>query len=65
MGEYRRKAIIEEYGVNGKLRGKILVARDLDRTEIEALALEEVKSYVENGYKKIIYIPGRIFNIVV
>ena len=28
-------------------------------------SVEEVKSYVENGYKKIIYIPGRIFNIVV
>lgn len=51
--------------VNGKLRGKIVVNKDTPKEEIERIALEEVKSYVENGYKKIIYIPGRIFNIVV
>ena len=33
--------------------------------EIKGKAVEEVKSYLANGYKKIIYIPNRIFNIVV
>ena len=51
--------------VNGKLRGKITVNRTASEDEIKAKAVEEVKSYVEAGIKKIIYIPGRIFNIVV
>ena len=51
--------------VNGKLRGKILVNKDSAEDEIKEKALDEVKSYLTNGYKKIIYIPGRIFNIVV
>ena len=51
--------------VNGKLRGKITVNRTASEDEIKAKAVEEVKSYVETGVKKIIYIPGRIFNIVV
>lgn len=51
--------------VNGKLRGKILVNKDSSEDEIKEKALDEVKSYLTNGYKKIIYIPGRIFNIVV
>jgi len=40
-------------------------ASEILNNAIKSKALEEVKSYVENGYKKIIYIPGRIFNIVV
>ena len=51
--------------VNGKLRGKIEIERTASEDEIKQKALNEVKTYVENGYKKIIYIPGRIFNIVV
>jgi len=51
--------------VNGKLRGKITVNKSASEDEIKQTALKEVASYVENGYKKIIYIPGRIFNIVV
>lgn len=51
--------------VNGNLRGKILVNKDSSEDEIKEKALDEVKSYLTNGYKKIIYIPGRIFNIVV
>lgn len=50
--------------VNGKLRGKILVNKSTTENEIKQKALEEVKAYLEGGYKKIIYIPGRIFNIV-
>ena len=51
--------------VNGKLRGKITVNKSASEGEIKEKALIEVASYVEGGYKKIIYIPGRIFNIVV
>ena len=51
--------------VNGKLRGKITVNKSASEDEIKQVALDEVKDYVANGYKKIIYIPGRIFNIVV
>ncbi|MBQ7797759.1 MAG: leucine--tRNA ligase [Clostridia bacterium] len=51
--------------VNGKLRAKIMVDVNASREEIEKIALDAVKSYVENGYKKIIYIPNKIFNIVV
>ncbi len=51
--------------VNGKLRGKIMVSRTASEDEIKVKALDEVKDYVVSGVKKIIYIPGRIFNIVV
>ena len=51
--------------VNGKLRGKIMVSRTASEDEIKEKALNEVKDYVLSGVKKIIYIPGRIFNIVV
>ena len=45
--------------VNGKLRAKITVDVNCSREEIE-------KTYLNNGeYKKIIYIPNKIFNIVV
>lgn len=51
--------------VNGKLRGKIVVNKQASEEEIKERALAEVKSYLMEGYKKIIYIPNRIFNIVV
>ena len=51
--------------VNGKLRGKITVSVETPKEEIERLAVEEVKSYITNGIKKIVYIPNKIFNIVV
>ena len=51
--------------VNGKLRGKIKVNRDEKEEIVKELALKEVKNYTENGYKKLIYIPSRLVNIVV
>ena len=51
--------------VNGKLRGKIVVSRTATEEEIKEKAVNEVSTYLTNGYKKIIYIPNRIFNIVV
>jgi leucyl-tRNA synthetase len=52
--------------VNGKLRGKITVAKDADKAAIEATALadENVKKFVEGAPKKIIVVPGKLVNIV-
>jgi leucyl-tRNA synthetase len=68
--KYDEKYLVEDevevpIQVNGKLRGKILVSRTASEDEIKEKALVEVKDYVASGVKKIIYIPGRIFNIVV
>ena len=68
--KYDEKYLVEDeievpIQVNGKLRGKVVVSRTASEDEIKEKALAEVKDYVSNGVKKIIYIPGRIFNIVV
>lgn len=54
--------------VNGKLRGKISLAADTDKAEIEAIALndEKVLRFIEGKTpKRIIVVPGRLVNIVV
>ncbi len=51
--------------VNGKIRAKINVLKTLSEEEIKNLALQEVKSYTENGYKKLIYVKNRLINIVI
>ncbi len=53
--------------VNGKLRAKLQVAAEASKEEIEAMALadEHVKSFIgDGGVKKIIYVPGKLVNIV-
>ena len=53
--------------VNGKVRGKIEVATDISRENIEKIALadENVQRFVEgNTIRKIIVVPGRLVNIV-
>jgi leucyl-tRNA synthetase len=52
--------------VNGKLRGKITVAKDADKATVEAAALadENVKKFIEGPPKKIIVVPGKLVNIV-
>ena len=53
--------------INGKIRAKIVVAKDSTKEELEAAALadEDVKSWMEGKeLKKIIAIPGRLVNIV-
>jgi leucyl-tRNA synthetase len=52
--------------VNGKLRGKITVAKAADKASIEAAALSDdnVKKFVEGAPKKIIIVPGKLVNIV-
>ena len=53
--------------VNGKLRGSIKVAKDMDKAAIEALALacESVQKYIETPPKKVIVVPGKLISIVV
>ena len=68
--QYDEKYLVEDeieipIQINGKLRAKIKVNRNLSEDEIKKVALEEVKDFIANGVKKVIYIPGRIFNIVV
>jgi len=54
--------------VNGKLRAKLEVAKDLGKDDIEQLALanEHVQTFVDGKEpNKIIYVPGKLVNIVV
>ncbi|KAA0965099.1 leucine--tRNA ligase [Sporosarcina sp. ANT_H38] len=53
--------------LNGKVRAKIVVSKDVTKDELEKLALEDenVKALLEGKeVKKIIAIPGRLINIV-
>lgn len=54
--------------VNGKLRSKIEVAKDIAKDELEKLALsdEAVQKFTADGtIRKVIVVPGRLVNIVV
>jgi leucyl-tRNA synthetase len=54
--------------VNGKVRGKLVVAPDIDEAAIRSLALAEEKVASHVGGKRIvkfIYVPGRMVTIVV
>lgn len=54
--------------INGKVRDKIKISKKLERPEIEKLVLarEIVKKYLGGKLpKKIIFVPGRLINIVV
>ncbi len=54
--------------VNGKLRSKFSVATDTPEETIKQLALEDarVKKFTEGqAAKKVIYVPGKLVNIVV
>ncbi|MDF2535724.1 MAG: leucine--tRNA ligase, partial [Bacillales bacterium] len=54
--------------VNGKLRTKLSVAKDISQEEAEALAfsIDKVSEQTESKIvRKIIYVPGKLLNIVV
>jgi leucyl-tRNA synthetase len=54
--------------VQGKLRDKLEVAKDMDKAELEALALssEKVKAFTDGkDIRKVIVVPNKIVNIVV
>ncbi|HXH18495.1 MAG TPA: leucine--tRNA ligase [Chitinophagales bacterium] len=71
--EYNQKYLAEttfEYpvSVNGKLRTKIELPLDLEQSKVqeEVLASDVVKKWLEGKPpKKVIYVPGKIINIVV
>ncbi|HEY6090038.1 MAG TPA: leucine--tRNA ligase [Gemmatimonadaceae bacterium] len=52
--------------VNGKVRSKIMVARDIseEAAMVAALADPTVARFVAGAPKKIIFVPGRLLNIV-
>lgn len=53
--------------VNGKSRGTISVSQDADEEAVRALALDDpnvLKHIGENEVKKVIYVPGKIINIL-
>jgi leucyl-tRNA synthetase len=53
--------------VMGKLRGTIRVAKDITQDEAFARAMQEpnIAKFVTGTPKKIIFVPGRLLNIVV
>jgi leucyl-tRNA synthetase len=54
--------------VNGKLRGNMRVAKDADRAQIEALAMQNAnvqKHVAGQTVKKVVVVPGRLVNVVV
>lgn len=54
--------------VNGKLRSKLEVPKDISQDDLEKMALDDeaVQKFVEGGtVRKVIVVPGRLVNIVV
>ncbi|MBN1684652.1 MAG: leucine--tRNA ligase [Gammaproteobacteria bacterium] len=54
--------------VNGKLRSRVVVARDADRISIEAAAVGDVRvrKFIDGRcIRKVVVVPGRLVNIVV
>jgi leucyl-tRNA synthetase len=53
--------------VNGKLRDRLMISKDADEETVKAAALAspKVKEHTDGKtIRKIIFIPGKIFNIV-
>ncbi|NNE63544.1 MAG: leucine--tRNA ligase, partial [Gammaproteobacteria bacterium] len=54
--------------VNGKLRGKMSISANAEKSECEALALEndQVRKFVgESAIRKVIVVPSKLVNIVI
>ena len=54
--------------INGKLRSQVTINLDLSEEEIKKVILEDekIKKYIQNKtIRNIIYVPGKIINIVV
>jgi leucyl-tRNA synthetase len=63
-----RKEIEIVLQVNGKVRGKMTVAVDMDKTDVEkeALASEAVQKYIaDKTVRKVIVVPNKLVNIAV
>ena len=69
---YDESALVEDtieviFQVNGKVRGKEVVARDLSKDELESIAMahEAVKNQLEGkSIRKVIVVPNKLVNIV-
>jgi leucyl-tRNA synthetase len=53
--------------VNGKLRGRVRVASDADQAAARQAALEDehIRKFVDKAVRKVIFVPGKLINIVV
>jgi leucyl-tRNA synthetase len=52
--------------VNGKVRGRVTLAKDAPEDQARAAALESIAGVIAGKQvKKFIYVPGKIANIVV
>jgi leucyl-tRNA synthetase len=53
--------------VNGKVRGRLRVAPDIARDDALAAALadESIRRFASGTPKKVVFVPGRLLNIVV
>lgn len=51
--------------VNGKLRGKVTIAKDATKQQMEEAAIDKVQTQIEGKtIRKIIAVPGKLVNIV-
>ena len=70
--KYDKKLIIDDevkivIQINGKLKGEMMIQSDTNEEEVKKQALENVnvkKALGENQVKKVIYVKGRLINIV-
>jgi leucyl-tRNA synthetase len=53
--------------VNGKLRGRVRIAADADQATAQLAALEDehIRKFVDKPVRKVIFVPGKLINIVV
>jgi len=54
--------------VNGKVRAELIISPDMDENEVKNIAISDknVKTWLDGkDIKRVIYVPGRIINIVV
>ena len=51
--------------VNGKVRGKIMISKNLGEEEVKQKAIECVQQHLSNSPKKVIYIKDRLVSVVV
>jgi leucyl-tRNA synthetase len=55
--------------VNGKLRGSVTVSQAIASDQVQAIeAIKElplVSQYLANGYRKVIFVTGKLLNFVV
>ena len=64
----QQSSVIVVVQVQGKLRDKLEVAKDMDKAELEELALasEKVQAFTDGKeIRKVIVVPNKIVNIVV